>query len=42
MWDKLVHNLIKERFANMTSADWATQLVNKCEVKRREGRPTTN
>ena len=29
--------LIKNRMANMTSVDCATQLVDECQVKRGEG-----
>ena len=37
MWDKAFDSLTKNRVADMTSVDWATQLVNECEVKRRKG-----
>ena len=29
--------LVKNRMANMTSVDCATQLVDECQVKRGEG-----
>ena len=34
--------MIKNRMANMTSVDCATQLVDEFQVKRRKGWPTTN
>ena len=42
MWDKPFDVLTKKRVADMTSVDWATRLVNECEVRRRKGLPTTD
>ena len=33
---------IINRIEKMTSVDWATQLVDECQVKRRKGWPTTD
>ena len=38
---KPIDEVIKNRMANMTSVDGATQLVNECQVKRGKGWPTT-
>ena len=37
IWVKPFDVLIKNRMANMTSVDCATQLVDECQVKRGEG-----
>ena len=37
MRDKSSDVQTKNRTADMTLVDWATRLVNKCEVKRRKG-----
>ena len=36
MRDKPFDVLTKNRVADMTSLDWATRLVNECEVKRKK------
>ena len=40
--DKLFDVLIKIRMANLTSVDWATQMVGKCQIKRGKEWPTTD
>ena len=37
MPDKPFDVLIKNRIANITSVDWATQSFEECEVKLRKG-----
>ena len=40
--DKSFDVLTKNKITNMTSVEWATQLVDESEVKRRKGWPTTD
>ena len=42
MQDSPFDVLIKNRIASITSVDWATQLVDECEFKRRKRRPMTD
>ena len=42
MQDKPFDVLTRNKTANMTSVDWATQLVTEYEAERRKGWPTTN
>ena len=41
IWVKPFDVLIKNSMANMTSVNCATHLVEECQVKRGNGRPST-